>query len=165
MAELQHQDVDIGPILRWRIAQNIQPRPEEMLAESEATKILWGQCHNLVVIDVVLYRKAKRYNAQTSVLQLVVPAIKRTAFIAQCHQGMAGGHRAFRSTLDQLQKRSFWLGWRRDAERYCRQCDNCSRYHRGRLPRTGPLQPMITGTVMEKCHLNITGPHPRTPRG
>ena len=86
MAELQHQDVDISPILRWRIAQNIQPRPKEMLVESEATEILWGQWHNLVVIDEVLYHKAKRYHAQTSVLQLVVTAVKRTAFIAQCRQ-------------------------------------------------------------------------------
>jgi len=164
MAELQHQDVDIGPILRWRIAQNNQPCPEEMLAESEATKVLWGKWDNLVVIDGVLYRKAKRYHGQTSVLHLVVSAIKRTAFIVQCYQGMTGGHRAFRSTLDQVQKRGYCLGWRRDVERYCRQCDNCCRYHRGRLPRTGLLQAMITGIVMKMCHLDITGPHPRTPR-
>jgi len=27
------------------------------------------------------------------------------------------------------------------------------------------LPPMITGSIMERCHINITGPHPRTPRG
>ena len=24
---------------------------------------------------------------------------------------------------------------------------------------------MITGSIMERCHIDITGPHPRTPRG
>ena len=35
---------------------------------------------------------------------------------------MTGGHRAFRSTLEQVQRRGFWLGWRRDVDRFCRQC-------------------------------------------
>ena len=91
----------------------------------------------------------------------MVPTVKRTAFIAQCHQGMTDGHSVFRSTLDQVQKRGYWLGWHTDIEKYCHQCDNCCRYHPGRLPRTGPLQLMITGTVMEMCHLEITGPHLR----
>ena len=70
----------------------------------------------------------------------------------------------FVSTLEQVQRRGFWLGWRRDVERFCRQCPACSSYHRGRLPRTGPLQPMVTGNVMERCHVDITGPHPRSAR-
>ena len=165
MAELQQRDPDIGPILRRRIAQKEQPRPQELIAESEATKVLWGQWHSLIVLDGVLYRKAKRYYGQTSVLQLVVPAIKRTEFIMRCHEGMTGGHRAFRATLDQVQRRGFWVGWRRDVKRYCRQCKNCVCYHRGRLPRSGPLQPMVVGHIMERCHVDITGPHPRTARG
>jgi len=165
MSELQQYDPDIGPILRWRIAQNNQPRPEEVLGESAASKVLYGQWHSLVVIDEVLYRRAKRYHAQTSVLQLVVPSVRREEFIAKCHQGMTGGHRAFRSTLDQVHRRGYWLGWRKDVERYCRQCGNCNCYRRGHLPRTGPLQPMITGNIMERWHVDITGPHPRTARG
>jgi len=95
MTGLQQQDPDIDPILRWRIAQNNQPRPEEILSESEASKVLWGQWNSLVLTDRVLYRRAKRYHAQTSVLQFVVPSVKRKEFIAKCDQGMTGGHRAF----------------------------------------------------------------------
>jgi len=146
MAELQQQDSDIGPILRKRIEQNNQPRPEEFITESAATKDLWGQWNSLVIVNGVLYRKANRYRQQTSVLQLVVPAVKRKEFIARCHKGMTGGHRAFRATLDQVRRRGYWIRWRKDVERYCRQCENCSRYHRGNLPRIGPLQPMLTGS-------------------
>ena len=43
ISELQQQDSDIGPILRLRIQQINQPQPDEVLSESETTKVLWGQ--------------------------------------------------------------------------------------------------------------------------
>ena len=55
MADLQQEDSDIGPILRLRLKQSSQPRPEEVLPESEAAKTLWGQWHLLVVKDYVQY--------------------------------------------------------------------------------------------------------------
>jgi len=36
MADLQSKDPDIGPILRLRLRQSDQPRPEEVISESEA---------------------------------------------------------------------------------------------------------------------------------
>jgi len=106
MACLQDEDPDIGPILRLRLRQINQPRPEEILPESEAAKILWGQWHSLVLENGVLYRRVRKYG-RSATLQLIVPAIKRKEFISQCHQGMTGGHRAFRSMLDQVRRRSF----------------------------------------------------------
>ena len=165
MACLQQEDADIGPILRLRLQQVNQPRPEEVLPESEAAKMLWGQWHSLVLKDGVLYRRVGGERGRPAVLQLIVPAARKEEFISRCHQGMTGGHRAFRSTLDQVRRRGFWAGWRRDVERYCRQCQKCSSYHRGRLPRSGRLKPMVTGSILERCHVDITGPHPRTLRG
>ena len=46
MTELQAEDPDIAPILRLRLQQTEQPKPEEVLTESEAVKVLWGQWHN-----------------------------------------------------------------------------------------------------------------------
>jgi len=165
MSKLQQNDPDIGPILRLRLQQSNQPRPEEVLSESEAAKVLWGQWHCLTVKDNVLYRKVGAKDGRPSLFQLIVPAARKTDFMSACHQGMTGGHRAFRSTLEQVRRRGFWSGWRRDVQRYCRQCPNCISYHRGHLPRSGPLQPMLTGNVLERCHVDITGPHPQTPRG
>jgi len=67
--------------------------------------------------------------------------------------------------MAQVRRRGCWSGCRRDVQKYCRQCQSCSGYHRGHLPRSGPLQPMLTGNVLERCHVDITGPHPQTPRG
>jgi len=157
MASLQQQDNDIRPILRLRPRHVNQPRPEEVLSLSEAAKVLWGLWHSLVLRNGVLYRRLSAKNGR--------PALKRTEFITCCHEGMTGGHRAFHSTLEQVRRRGFWSGWRRDVQRYCRQCQNCASYHRGRLPRSGPLQPMVTGNILERFHVDITGPHPQTSRG
>jgi len=165
MTELQKSDTDIGPILRWRLRQTEQPRPAEVVIESAAAKALWSQWHSLVLRDGVLFRQSKGKRGRPPVLQLIVPVVKRSEFISHCHRGMTGGHRAFRSTLDQVSRRGFWIGWRRDVARFCRQCLSCSSYHRGRLPRAGHLQPMITDSIMERCHIDNTGPYPRTPRG
>ena len=165
MAELQQSDTDIGPILRWRLQQTEQPRPEEVVIESAAAKALWSQWHSLVLRAGVLYRRTEGKRGRPPVLQLIVHAVKRSEFIEHCHRGMTGGHCAFRSTLDRVSRRGFWIGWRRDVARFCRQCLSFSSYHRGRFSRTGHLQPMITGSIMERCHIDITGPHPRTPRG
>jgi len=115
MATLQQEDPDIGPILRLRLKQNSQPRPEEVLPESEAARNLWGQWHSLVLKDEVLYRKVEAKNGRPPTLQLVVPAVKQTEFITCCHKGITGGHRAFQATSAQVRLRGFWLGWRKDT--------------------------------------------------
>jgi len=100
MAELQR--TDIGPILRWRLRQTKQPRPEEVVVESAAAKGLWSQWHSFVLKDGVLFRRTEGKRGRPSVLQLIVPAMKRSEFVTHFHRGMTGGHRAFRSTLEQV---------------------------------------------------------------
>jgi len=78
---------------------------------------------------------------------------------------MCGGHLGVRRTLDQIQRRAFWFGWRRDVRRFCQQCPNCNGYFRGQLPRSGLLQPMLSGAPLERLHIDLTGPRPRSRRG
>ena len=125
---LQQEDPDIGPILRLRCRQTNQPSFEEVSTQSKTAKVLWRQLHCLVVRRNVLYRRAETRKGRPPTLQLVVPAVKRTEFIAFCHQGMLGRHRAFRTTLHQVRRKGFWMGWRRDVLQYCRQCQSCRRY-------------------------------------
>ena len=110
MTELQAEDPDIAPILRLRLQQTEQPQPEEVLPESEAVKVLWGQWHNLRLKDGVLYRERNGLRGRPAIIQLVVPQAKKLEFIKCCHEGMTGGHRAFRSTLEQVRRRGFWFG-------------------------------------------------------
>jgi len=86
-------------------------------------------------------------------------------YMNRAHSGMCGGHLDLRNTLDQVQRRAFWFGWRRDIRRFYKQCPNCSGYFRGQLPRSEPLQPMLTGAPLKMLHIDVTGPHRRSLRG
>jgi len=106
----------------------------------------------------VLCRRWSGKEGKPAVLQLLVPATLRHDFISRAHTGMCVGHLGVRCTLDQVQRRRFWLGWRRDVRRFCRLWPNCNGYFRGQLPRSGPLQPMLSGAPLERIHIDVTGP-------
>jgi len=53
-------DPDIGPVLRLRMQQEMQPSAELMLPETAAAKLLWAQWHRFSLIDGVLYRTDNR---------------------------------------------------------------------------------------------------------
>lgn len=165
LADLQQHDPEIGPIVRLRLQQTEKPDIEALLPEAEASKMLHAQWELLVVSDGVVYRRWYGKDGRPDALQLLVPAALRQDFLQRAHSGMCGGHLGVRRTLDQVQRRAFWFGWRRDVRRFCKQCPNCNGYFRGQLPRSGPLQPMLSGAPLERLHIDITGPHPRSRRG
>jgi len=165
LADLQLLDPEIGPIIRLRLQQVQKPDIEQLLPESEATKMLHSQWEFLVLVEGVLYRRWSSKDGKPEMLLLLVPATLREDYLQRAHSGMCGGHLGVRRTWDQVQRRAFWFGWRRDVQRFCRQCPNCSGYFRGQLPRSGELQPMLTGAPFERLHIDLTGPHPRSRRG
>ena len=73
--------------------------------------------------------------------------------IRRCHSGMAGGHMGLRKTMDQVQRRFYWLSWQGDVARFCRRCTACCSNHRGRLPRKALLQPTEASAPFEDCLL------------
>jgi hypothetical protein len=160
----QLQDADIGPVLRLRLQRAEAPSINELLPESEATKIIWSQWQQLELHDGKLYRRRISKEGRSDTLQLLVPASINDDYMRQAHIGMCGGHLGLRRTMDQIQRRAFWVGWRRDVKRFCRNCPSCNGYFRGKLPRSAPLQPLLTGAPFERLHVDLTGPHPRSRR-
>jgi len=165
LAKEQQEDPEIGPIVKLRLSSEDQPPIEQMLAESEITKIYWSQWNQLVVKDGLVHRVWTGKHGKPDQLQLLAPKKHRTEGMKQCHTGMTGGHMGTRKTLDQVQRRFYWLTWKGDTARYCRQCVECCTYHRGKIPRTAPLQPIIPGAPWERLCIDTTGPHPKSDRG
>jgi len=97
--------------------------------------------------------------------QLLVPRRCVENVLYNTHSGMAGGHFGQSKTLFQIKRRFHWNTWKTDVVRYCRQCPQCCQYHRGKLPRQVPLQPVIAGAPMERLYVDVTGPHPISARG
>jgi len=52
-----------------------------------------------------------------------------------------------------------------DTKRFCRQCDECAKYHRGKLKKQGPLPPVVPGAPYERWYIDLTGPHPKSEKG
>jgi len=127
--------------------------------------VLWSQWDQLELHDGVLYRRKMDQSGRDDVLQLLVPACLRSAYLEQAHTDITGGHLGVQKTMCQVIRRAFWFDWKRDVQRYCRQCQNCNSYYRGQLPRSAPLQPMVTGAPFERLHVDLTGPHPKSRRG
>jgi len=59
MSDLQRDDPDISPVLRRRLEQIEQPKPEETVAESAATKEFYSQWHGLVIRNGILFRRVE----------------------------------------------------------------------------------------------------------
>jgi len=78
---------------------------------------------------------------------------------------MTGGHIGIRRKLDQVKRRFYWLTWKEDTIRFCERCEPCNEYHRGKLRRTGPFQPVIAGAPYERWYIDLTGPNPRSEQG
>ena len=90
LANQQLRDPDIGPADK--------PDIEQLLSESEATKMLHGQWSLLVLKDGVLNSRDGKVDS----LQLLVPANLRHDYLRRVHTGMCGGHLGVRRTMDQI---------------------------------------------------------------
>ena len=161
LAQKQASDPEIGRFVELICSRDNCPSVSELQRESEITKMLCGQWFRFTVRDNVVYRILFGKNGETD----MTPECLKNDILRASHEGMSGGHFGIKRTCDQLQRRAFWFGWRRSVERFFRECTNCNCYHRGRLPRKSPLQPIATGAPFERLSIDLTGPHKPTRRG
>src|SRR6218665_1389775 len=110
-------------------------------------------------------RRQESKKTPEGVEQVLVPKALREEFLRLAQTGITGGHLGVRRTRWQVRRRGYWVGWSGDVRRFCQRCHACNRYHRGRPPRQGPLQPLPCGEPWERLSIDITGPYPRSSRG
>jgi len=146
----QFSDPDIGPVLRLKLSCETKPHIKALISESEATKVYWSQWDQLTIHNGVLCRRFYGKGSQSNVLQMIVPATLRSEAMKRCHAGIVGGHLGAKKTAFQVGRRFYWHHWQSDVKRFCRQCVVCGSYHRGKLPRTAPLQPIEAGAPFER---------------
>jgi len=126
------------------IGSRIEPNravAEEGHGESELTRKLCNNWDALEVHDDLVYQKfVSNRSGEPNVLQLLVPRCQVAEVLRQSHTGTVNGHFSIKRPLDQVQRRFYWLTWKRDTEGYCRHCEQCATYHRGKLRREGPIK-------------------------
>ena len=60
---------------------------------------------------------------------------------------------------------AYWRGWTEDVRLYVNRCNTCGRYRRGPGKKQGAMQQALGCTVMQKVHIDLTGPHPISRNG
>ena len=161
LAERQQADPELGPLIKLRLRSEEKPSVAELLTESEGTKRLLNQWDRLEVHEGLVYRRTEGKPGERDYLQLLVPRRSVQEVLQSSHEGQTGGHFGIRRTCDQVKRRFYWINWKDDTARFCRRCPNCNEYHRGKLGRQGPLQPVIAGAPYERWYIDPTGPHPK----
>ena len=126
---------------------------------------LWNQRNSLVVIRNILHRQFERVDGSILYDQVLVPLKLREQFLYWVHEDPSSGHFGVTKTQEKLQCYAYWPGWRKDVESYVRRCDICNRYKKGPSHRQGPLQSAVGLSAMQKVHIDLTGPHPRSNQG
>ena len=165
LSAMQCSDSDVGSIVELLLKQKETPKPEELSGESENTKFYAAMWFAWRIKDNVVYRDKNPDVTDSSKWQLLVPVCLREEVMRCAHSGITGGHMGVRKTTLQLLRRCYWKGCRRDIERYRRQCEQCAKYWRGKLPKTGLLQPTVVVAPHERWSIDLTGPHPRSKKG
>ena len=158
----QEQDPSIGTILKCKLSSDVRPCWSVVAALSDEARTYYAQWDSLVVRDGILYRDFVHADGSRKWLQVIVPAALRMELVRVAHDCPTGGHFGQRRTADQVQRRAYWPSWRQAVERCCRECEVCARVHRGRPPRQGPLQPLDVNGPMDRLHIDLCGPFPRS---
>lgn len=161
----QQTDQDIGPVYTFRKNDENEPDAESLSHFSADVKTYMAHWPVLELKEDLLYRRWKLKSQPQEILQLLLPLEYRQEALQQMHSGFTGGHLGIRRTLEQVQRRFYWVGWAADVKRYCRQCNDCAQYKRGPAPHQGLLQSQLCGEPWERIGVDITGPHPRSRNG
>jgi len=136
MAERQLRDAEIGTFVSLQLNQEHPPEKAEIQSESEFTKQLVSNWDQFEVHNGLVYRRYQDTpKGEGNHLQLLLPRADVHETLRLCHEGVVGGHFAEQKTLDQVGRRIYWNHWQQDVARFCRQCPQCCRYHRGKLKR------------------------------
>ena len=167
LAKAQREDLQLKEFYKLKEEfGNERPALEQIVGKDETCKTLWNQWDRIYLQDEVLYRIPWQINEHEEPRkQIIVPMKLRNSLIEMVHTGMTKGHLGFEKTKEQVRRRAYWPEYSKDVLRYCRECEACSRYKRGKAPKQGPLEPLLTGNVMERLSIDITGPHPISSAG
>ena len=134
---------------------------------SHLVQRLWLQRQQLVVNDNILCRiwedipsgVANRH------LQCILPRTLVNHALEQLHSSPIGGHLGIRKTAEKVQCRSYWPGWKRDTEHWCRTCESCQSRKSPSQSRRAPMQTILPGRPFQRVTMDILGPLPKTERG
>jgi len=162
----QKDDPEPRDVIAMRIAKGKPPSREKLQTHTELTKKIVSKWKDLEIYDGLVYRRKNSPHAgEPDFIQLLSPRSQVKKALQQCHARTVAGHFGIQKTMDQVSRRFYWSTWKEATRQFCQQCPECTGYHRGKLAKQGPLQPVLSGATYERWYIDLTGPHPKSDRG
>ena len=167
LREWQKKDTGIGQILKWLEQSAEKPSLEVLRQHGPAVRTLSSQWGAFVVEDGILKRKWYPGGKMTSrpVHQIVAPNEIKKQLLTSLHNSPTGGHLGDFKTLNKVRQRFYWVGYKEDVLRWCRQCDVCAQSKPGPHRKKAPMGHVPVRAPLERVAVDILGPLPKTENG
>ena len=140
-------------VIKWKEREE-KPIWQHMKGAGPMLRIFWLQWETLELRNGVLYVKPSG-NQKQAKSRLVAPPHIRTLILEYLHTHRTAGHLGIKKTQDNVRRRFWWPGLKKDVARWCRVCEQCQRRNlrNGRKKRL--LQHEPVGAPMERMAMDI----------
>ena len=163
--EAQLEDPEIRVIVQLIKESETKPKWEKISSYSPAVKVYWGQWKSLEIINGKLYRCLDAIPPEAQCKQLIIPTHLRSMVLQHLHDSRTGGHFGVAKTLGKVRERFFWPYYRRDVERWCKNCEQCGSRKGPQRKQRGPMKQFIVGAPLERIAVDVLGPLPVSEKG
>ena len=163
-AEAQMKDPDISCVIEHLSKGKEKPSKKELQSKSPMTKSIWAKFELLELKDGVLHIRPttnkKEWTSRIILPQSIVqPALKRV------HDGIEGGHLGTFKSLYKLQARFWRPGLSSSVYDYVQSYLTCGQCKPPPNTPKAELMSIPSSHPMQRVHIDIIGPLPRTKKG
>ena len=128
-----------------------------------AARAVWAQFELLLLQQRVLYIKSAAHTTQAK-LRMVAPKQLVEQALVEVHDGVAGAHLGGMRSLIKIKARFRRPKTTKEVHCYCDRCLTGAKCKPRAKPRA-PLWSFTSGNPMQRIHIDIVAPLPRSRRG
>ena len=166
LREWQRSDPDIGYVIECLEASAVRPPWTQVAGSSVARKHFWSIWDSFILDNGILKRRySSKDGGAPFHVQVVAPAEVRSRLLRSLHSGPTGAHLGRNKLFDRVRHRVYWMGYKEDVARWCRECDICAQAKPGPRRKRAPMGQVLVSAPLERIAVDIMGPLPETTDG
>ncbi len=159
LREEQAADPAVTSMLRLLNTYYFKPNYEELKSELPDVRAMCQVWEEFEADNGLLYRNSKYGKV------LVLPRGLRKMVMHEIHAGYTSGHPGITRMTKLVKQRFYWVGMKKDIDKWIKCCFRCVIAKRGPGRGKAPMQVEISGAPFDRCSFDIIGPLPQTARG
>ena len=163
MQELQRKDKDLKPLFEW-FEKDDRPSRNQIMIESPAVRNYWRHWNRVRFKDGVLFYKWENDDGTTGD-RLIIPSELKGHLLYLAHDSLCSGHMGTEKTTARLKRQCYWYGMWEDVKLYIKTCAECQINNPPNFKNRAAYRGYHTGNPMDRVHLDIAGPFPKSKDG